>query len=189
MRKLKAKGSEAKRQKKNQIIIGGILIFVMFGSVFGVIVGSFNSDNTNSKIEYNGFEFVKQSNFWVLEIGDLYFMFRYNPNEVQEIETEVKFLNNYYNKPLYISSEDTSATSEIVSNLNQVTLRMQNACLYEESCEGDLPIKTCEDNFIIIQKKNDTRIVQEDNCVFIQGPQENLTRISDEFLFSILGIR
>ena len=190
MKRLKAKSSESKKQRKNQIIIGSILIFVMFGSVFGVIVGSFGADKENSnKVEYNGLEFIKQSNYWILEIGDFNFIFKYNPNEVQEIETEVKFLNNYNGKPLYISSENSGATSELVSNLNQIALRMQNACLNETNCEEDRPTKTCEDNFIIIKENNFTNIIQEDNCVFIQGPQENLTMISDEFLFHILGVR
>jgi len=189
MKRLKAKGSEVKKQKKNQIIISVILIIVMFGSVFGVIVNSFGRKEDNSKVDYNGFEFIKKSNFWLLELGDFDFIFKYNPNEIQEIETEVKYLNNYYNKPLYLSSEHAEATYEIVSNLNQISLRTQNACLNENDCEGDLPTITCEDNFIIIEEKNQTNIIQDNNCVFIQGPQENLTMVSDEFLFHILGIR
>ena len=189
MRKLKSKGSEAKKQKRNQITIGVILIFVMFGSVFGVIVGSFGSKEGNSKIEYNGFKFIKQSNLWILQISDFDFTFKYNPNEVEKIDSELKYLNHYYDKPLYISSENNEATYEIASNLDQITLRMQNACLNETNCKEDLPLKTCEDNFIIIEEKNQTSIIQEDNCVFIQGPKENLTMISDEFLFHILGIR
>jgi len=188
MKRLKAKSSEAKKQRKNQRTIGIILIVVMFGSVFGIIVNSFGS-REDSKIEYNGFEFTRQGNFWALEIGDFDFIFTYNPNEVQEIETEVKFLNNYYRKPLYLSSENSGATSEIVSNLNQISLRMQPACFTESDCENDIPLKTCDDNFIIIEEKNQTNIIQEENCVFIQGPQENLTQISDEFLFNILGVR
>ena len=99
------------------------------------------------------------------------------------------FLNNYAGKPLYISSKDAGATSEIASNLKQIALRMQPACFNESDCGQDIPSKTCEDNFIIIEEKNQTNIIQEENCVFIQGPQENLTQISDEFLFNILGIR
>jgi hypothetical protein len=187
MKRLKAKSSEAKKQKKNQIIIGVILIIVMFGSVFGVIVGSFGKKES-AKTDYNGFEFIKNNNFWILEIGDFEFVFRYNPYQVDEIPANLSFLNNYYNKPLYISSEYPEATYEIASNLEQVTLRMQNACL-EEDCEEDQPTKTCEDNFIIIEEKNETSIIQDNNCVFIRGPQENLTKISDEFLFRVLGVR
>ena len=188
MRRLKPKGSEAKKQKKNQIAIGVILIIVMFGSVFGIFVGS-RGEGGISKVNYNGFKFIKENNFWTLEIGNFNFIFTYNPNEVQEIETEVKYLNNYYGKTLYFSSENSEATYEIISNLDPITLRVQKACLNKSACEGDLPTITCENNFIIIEEKNQTNIIQDNNCVFIQGPKENLTMIGDEFLFHILGIR
>jgi len=188
MRRIKSKYGEAKKQKKRQTTIGVILIIVMFGSVFGVIVGSLGWGDDNSKVEYKGFEFIKQNNLWTLKINDFNFIFRYTPYEVPIINSDVKYLNNYYNKPLYISSDSSEATSEIYVNLDQVVQRMHPACLYEESCKEDEPLKTCEDNFIIIQEKNETNIIQEDNCVFIIGPQENLTQISDVFLFKILGV-
>lgn len=189
MKRIKAKSSEAKKQKKNQLIIGIILIVIMFGSVFGIIVGSLGKEDENKKVNYGDYEFAKQNNFWMLDIVNYNFIFRYNPYEVQEIETEVKYLNNYYGKPLYLSSSNSGATYEIFANLDQVTLRIQNACLNKEECTENRPTKTCEDNFIIIEEKNKTQIIQNDSCVFIQGPQENLTQISDEFLFHILGIR
>lgn len=188
MRKIKSKYAEAKKQKRNQIIIGAILIFVMFGSVFGVVVGSFGRKDDSKKINYNGYEFVKQNNFWVLNIGNFQFVFRYNPNEVEKIDSELKYLNNYYNKPLYISSDSNEATSEIYANLNQIVQRMQSACLEEDECDEDIPDKTCENNFIIIKESNSSRIIQEENCVFIQGAQEDLIKLSDEFLFKILGV-
>ena len=187
MKRLKSKHGESKRQKKNQVIIGVILIIVMFGSVFGIIVNSFG-EKENKKVEYNGFEFVNDNGFWALELGNFEFVFKYNPYEIKEINTEVKYLNNYDNKPLYISSEYPEATYEIASNLDQAVLRIHNACL-EEGCKEDRPTKTCEDNFIIIEEKNETNIIQNNNCVFIQGPKENITQISDEFLFHILGVR
>ena len=66
---------------------------------------------------------------------------------------------------------------------------MQIACLDSAKCPENLPIKTCEDNFIIIEEKNKTAITQENKCIFIQGAKENLTKITDEFLFKVIGIR
>lgn len=189
MRKLKSKHTETKKHRRNQITIGVILIFVMFGSVFGIVVGSFGKENDSKKINYNGYEFIKQNNFWVLNLGDFQFAFKYNPNEVEKIDSELEYLNHYYDKPLYISSENSEATSEIYTNLNQIVQRMQSACLEKEGCEENLPVKTCENNFIIITKSNETKIIQNESCVFIQGAEENLTKISDEFLFKIMGIR
>jgi len=188
MKRIKSKRREAKKQKRNQIIIGSILIFVMFGSVFGILAGSFGKEDT-TKINYNGYEFVNQNSLWFVNIGNFNFAFRYNPYEVEESDSELKYLNNYDNKPLYISSDNNEATSEIYANLNQIAQRIQFACLEKEKCEEDLPVKTCENNFIIIKENNSSEIIQDNNCVFIQGAQENLTKLSDEFLFKIIGIR
>ena len=74
-------------------------------------------------------------------------------------------------------------------NQNQIILRMQLACLEGEECVDDeLVGKTCEENFIIIQEADVTEVVQEDNCVFIRGPAEELTKITDGFLLKIIGV-
>ena len=67
---------------------------------------------------------------------------------------------------------------------------MQKACPEYVNCtDEDLPTKTCEDNFIIIKEGNYSNIIQDENCVFIEGKQEDLVQIVDEFLFKILGIK
>ena len=180
--------SKQNKEKRKQIIVGAILIFVMFGSVFGVIVGSFGKKDNTKKINYNGFEFIKQNDFWFTSDGNLNFVFKYNPKEVAKIDSELMYLDNYYGKPLYIFSESEEAEIEIYRNLNQIVQRMQPACFDGEVCEENWPVKTCEDNFIIIKESNITKIIQNKSCVFIQGRQEDLTKITDEFLFKVLGI-
>ena len=185
MRKIGSKYQEEKRRKRNQLILGFILIFVMFFSVIGYsFQGIVNEDV--EEFNYNGFEFTEQNGFWILNQNNINFIFRYNPNEVPKINSELKNLNNYNGKPLYISSESIEAESEIYTNLFQSVERIQNACL--EECDENLPIKTCEDNFIII-KEGDEKIVQDNNCVFITGEINDLTKLSDEFLFKILEIK
>ena len=145
MRKITSRYKDEKKRKRNLLIVGIVLIIVMFGSVFGVIVGSFGKDKTESKIEYNGYEFFNQNDLWYTSIGNFNFVFKYNPNQTKDIETELKYLNNYQNKPLYIYSEDYSAEVEIYRNLfyqNQIVERIQPACFSSEKCEGDLPVKT-----------------------------------------------
>lgn len=187
MRKITSKRSQRKKDKIKQFVVGGILIFVMLFSVLGyAFLGRENEDV--EKIDYNGFEFVNQNGFWFLDLGDLNFAFKHNPNEVEKIYSSLNYANNYQRKPLYISSESDEAQLEISRNLNQIVQRIQPACLNKYKCEGNWPVKNCTDNFIIIKKDDISKITQEDNCVFINGPQENLTALADEFLFKILGI-
>ncbi|MGD9275796.1 MAG: hypothetical protein PVJ67_01340 [Candidatus Pacearchaeota archaeon] len=177
--------------RRNQIILGVILVIVMFISVAGyAFSGGSKTESSSEKVTYNGFEFINQNGYWFLELGNYNFYFSYNPGEVERISGEINLLNSYSGKPLYIYSEDGFASSEIYRNLfynTRIVQRTQSACL-EEDCDENSPIKTCEDNFIIIKKAEEVKITQEDNCVFIEGPEGNLTQIADEFLFKIMNI-
>ena len=59
---------------------------------------------------------------------------------------------------------------------------------FEVQCEESWPMKNCSNNFILI-KEGEFKVEQENNCVFIEGPKENLTKISDEVLFNIIGVK
>jgi hypothetical protein len=191
MRKIISKQEETRKKKRNQLIVGFALIFIMLLSVLGYSFSGGSESTT--KIKYNGFNFIKQEDFWVLNIENFNFIFKNNPNQVEKINSDLKNLENYYGKPLYMYSENYEAELEIYKNLfyyNQIVQRMQDACLEgnQTDCDETLPVKNCEDNFIIIRERNETKIIQENNCVFIEGKQEELTKITDEFLFKILGI-
>jgi hypothetical protein len=189
MRAIESKKEIEKRNRKNQWIIGGILIVIMLGSTFGIIVNSFGNNNSNTaKVEYNGYKFVNQNDYWTTTIGSYNFIFRYNPTQVEKINSNIAYVNNYSGVPVYISSEDYVSEVEIYQNLGNIVQRFQRACLEEKGCAENIPIKDCANNFIIIRKANESRISQNQSCVFIQGPQENLTAVTDEFLFKILGI-
>ena len=193
MRRIGSKRKERKKQKRNQLVIGGILVLVLFASIFAYAFGGGKGSEEN-KVIYGGYEFIEKNGFWFTEVGNLKFSFRYNPNETEQINSNLNSLESYYDKPLYISSDDMESTSEIYQNLNSITQRMQLACLENEDgeCENedeDIPTKTCEDNFIIIREANVTEVSQENNCVFIKGKIEDLTKITDGFLLNIIGVQ
>ena len=190
MRKITSKKKEEKKQKRNQLIGGLVLISILFVSLVGY---GFGGRSVNQEeISYKGQEFVEQNGFWITKIGDFEFSLRYKPNELDEIDTDLHFLDDYLGEPLYISSDDIESESEIYRNLigqNSIALRMQLACLDGEVCENkELPVKTCDDNFIVIRESSQPKVIQNNNCVFIRGEMENLTRITDGFLLKIIGL-
>jgi hypothetical protein len=191
MRRLNSKHKEAKRQKRNQVIIGSILVFVMFSSVLGYATLNFSQSGedteTSNSVNYNNFEFANQNGFWILNKDNTNFIFKNNPHQVPRINSELNGLEGYNGKPLYISSSNVEASSEIRNNLFRYVLRIQEACLENEVCEGNFPVKSCEDNLIVI-KEGAQGITQKNNCVFIQGEEKDLTKLTDEFLFKVLGI-
>ena len=153
MRKIISRYEEEKRRKRNGWIVGIILTILMIFSVLGYAFNGTGQDN--SGLDYNGFKFINQNGLWILEKEGSYFIFTYSPKEIEISDSQVKNINNYKGKVLYISSENNLAESEIYTNFfyqNQIAQRIQNACLEDEKCEEDLPIKNCEDNFIIIKE-------------------------------------
>ncbi len=201
MRKLESRGTEEKRRKRNQLIIGLILVFVMLISVLGYGFQTQEDPNTDStKVEYNGYTFTADnSGYWLLKIGNADFYFRNNPNEVNASNSVVPLLNSYSGKPLYIYSESQESELELYRNLDNFILRRQYACLdlgnntldtaAAINCSDELPLKTCEDNFLIIEEAIEFDVYSIDNCVFIKGPKNELIKATDEFLFKTLGIR
>jgi len=191
MRRIEIKEQEDKKKKRNQLIVGLILVVLMFVSVAGyAFVGNGSENKINSnKIVYNGFDFYNQNDFWILNNKNPQLIFKYNPEQTKNISVNVNQINDYYNKPLYIFSEDVEAELEIYKNLQGYSQRIQRACVEGNLCNSDIPIKTCEDNFIIIKKSETTNILQDNNCVIIEGAAENLTMIADEFLFRLFKIK
>lgn len=188
IKSIESKEDIKKRQRKNQWIIGGILIFVMLGSTFGIIVDSFGNNSSADKVKYNGYTFLNENGLWTTTIGSSKFTFQYNPTQIERIQTKLNYLTEYSGAPLYISSEDYASEAEIYNNLGKIVQRFQEACLNETNCQQDLPIKDCSNNFIIIKITNESKIYQDQKCVFIEGKQGNITQMTDEFLFWITGI-
>jgi len=191
MRKIISKEAERKKQKKKQFIVSLVLIFVMLSSIVGYSLSGIANQGSTS-IKYNGLKFVYESNYWNVEVEDFQFSFAYNPNQVAELNSSFNLLKNYEGKPLYISSENSQAEAEIYKNLfyqNQIAQRVQYACLENETCDGNLPVKNCEDNFIIIKESENNKVKQENNCIFIEGNKDDLIKLSDSFLFKITGIQ
>lgn len=193
MKKILSKAEEEKKKKRNQVIVGIVLVGLMVLSTIGYALQTSPGGNGNTgqnspdKFSYNGFEFSYLNGIWVM--GN--FAFRYNPSEVPDIGDELKDATYYQGKPLYIYSEHNEAESEIKINLGQISERIQPACPKgaEFNCSENSPVKTCEDNFIIIKKSAETQIRQDNNCVYIEGSDEDIVKLADQFLFKILKIR
>lgn len=173
------------------MIVGVILIFLMFASTLGYAIQSTLGDdpgnvNTGSgNVTYNGYEFSNYNGFWVL--GN--FVFKYNPEQVPDVGSDLKSAQEYQGKPLYIQSVDENARNEIQVNMGQIAQRVQDACLEGTQCASGLPIKSCSDNFITIKESQSNSIRQVDGCVYIEGKKEDLVKLADQFLFKILDIR
>ncbi|MDD5193440.1 MAG: hypothetical protein PHF67_02535 [Candidatus Nanoarchaeia archaeon] len=187
---------QSKKTKRNQLIIGIILILLMTLSTVGYALSTGNSnENSADKIKYNGVNFVKNSEYWYFTLNGQEFATRYNPLEVKNASLGLVYLKlaDYSNEPLYFVGDFPDASYELKRNLYPFALRIQDACITGVNCSMEnLPIKDCySDNIIILKepiKGDKERINQENKCLFINANLENQTIYADAFLFKILGI-
>ena len=195
MKRIISEEEKNRKVKKNQLIVGGVLIFLMIFSTLGFAFSN-RLDINNEKIKYKDIKFIKDSNtgYWNFKINEIDFSTQYNPRETEDIYISNSLtINNYLNKPLYFVGENPEAVSEIARNLNSFVTRTNYACLENEKCSGDFPVKDCsQDNIIIIKdvKENEeNKIYQQENCVFIATNYANQLRYADRFLFGVLGVQ
>ena len=198
IRKIQTKSEMDKKNKKNQIIIGILLVGLMILSSVGyAFVHEDNGIGSTTKSSYNGFSFLKNGEFWGVSISGSTFNFKNLPQDTVNASVSLGSinLNSYSAKPLYLIGSDKSyeAAREIVNNLGTSVLRYQDACLNGTICENpDFPTKECNENLIIFSdvqtssNVNQTRVYTDGSCVYISG---DYALGADAFLYKLLGVK
>jgi len=185
IRRLISRKKRERQEKRKQMVIGIFLLFIMFLSIIGYSIQS--GLGKEKTLTYNGIEFVYTNGFWT--VGN--FAFKYSPEEVPETSANLNDASFYEGLPLYLYSESADAEAEIRVNLRQIANSLLNACP-ESVCNEEAPVISCNEdseNFIIIRKNTKTDIRQENNCVYIEGPEQDLAMLADQFIYKILGVK
>lgn len=187
IRKIKSQEDIEKKRKRNQVILGVSLAFLMLLSTAGFSIMS-RDDITGQKnsLTDSGFEFTREGNYWILSLEGRQFFFQNLPSTVKDVPIEGTYsITEYSGSTVYfVNSND--GTNEILQNIYPSILRYQEACLEGTECSSpDLPVKTCSEKMIISSPEGETRVYKEDNCVYLMG---DVLKSADAFLYKILGI-
>ncbi len=189
MRKILTREERERKEMMNRVIVGLVLVVIMILSTIGYSFYYTGKSNVK-KIEYSGIEFIlKEDDLWHFEINQYEFATVHNPKETENITSFITSnLLSYQGKPLYFSYDsERKGTEEIIRSIGRFVARIQYVCLDE--CEGDLPIKNCSENIIIIKEAGENLIKQEDNCVYVLAKEGDILKVSDAFIFRILGLK
>ena len=188
IRKIQTQEDRDRRAKRNKIIISLLIVFLLGLSSLGYAIMSQEDSTQANTVTYGGLKFTNSNGLWTTTINQKQFYFTYLPAELENVSISGNYsLESYYQKPVYIVNINPALNS-LMYILQDISLRMQEACLSGESCtKVDLPNKTCQDNIIIFSEKNmnKTSIVKVDNCVFIYG---NFYEGADKMVYKLLNI-
>ena len=195
LKKILTQEEKARRSRRNQILVGGVLIVLMIVSTLGYSLMSGDGNNSGDRVTELGINFVRDGGLWKIVINGaragvpseegIVFGFQYLPSEIGDVFVSGDYdFGDYNGKVLYFVN-GSEGSSEILNNLGRYVLRYQSACLNGTICGGDLPLKSCDDNLIIFESGNETSVWKEDNCVHIVGDG---VRGADAFLYKALKI-
>lgn len=191
MRKIKSQRDIEKEKRKNQIIIGLVLVFLMVFSSIGYALMSVNSDDSQGETaRYGNLEFIQQNGYWNLPYSDRILFFDFLPNELGKISIDENIsITDYFEKEVYFvgfEDQNSVALQKIAASLQGIATRMQEACLEGLECSNsDLPTKTCQDHLIIYTDSSQNSVTKTENCVYING---EIVKTSDAFVYRLFNI-
>ena len=193
MRKLESKEHRAKKDKKKKYILGALLIFITFGSVFGVIVSFMGQGQKAPKaITYHGTVFSPNGTLYTFKWNGGLFGISQAPTNLENLTYSINISKNIYSfsgSPVYIESRDFSPYQELANNLQNTALRVQQACTNASTCfDSTFPIKDCSNNVIVVKTAPQNKIYQNNSCIYIEGNQADLLSLTDVTILKLLGI-
>lgn len=173
-----------RKERRNKIVLGLLSAFIMIISVIGFAL---NLRGGNSNVKEGGFWnfYVKLGN-QKLQLKTLFL-----PNETGDVKIKyAPTIGDFINKKYYFysSSELREESFRALSYLSYISI-LREACLKDYPCyNSELPLKDCNENFIVFIKSNDTEIDRKSECIILKGNRTNIDKTIDKFLYIIFKI-
>ena len=167
-----------------------IAIMVMSG------IGYMAGENSDEIIDYKGIRFSKVQSGWLTYSGDKQVILFNNPNDLEGIDIVGVSLNELNSAiKIYVSSNPEDNLGLYLKGfqfniLNNLKPMKVNACYEDNERCADLPLKDCSDASsnikVILIKKGESLVEYENNCLLIQGQDEELLKYIDKLVLEML---
>lgn len=187
-----------KKQKSNKtrLFLPIFIALIMITSILGFM----HSPDTEQQYKYNGHLFTQTDKGWVTYVNNRPLSLAYDPQSLESISIDDISLSELN------SAQKTYLSTNPEDNLNQVALynfqqniipllstRLVTSCTVDIPKCSEKPIKTCEDasddvKVVILESSNQTAVKYKDNCLIIQGKNQNLTQATDKLTLKLWGI-
>ena len=180
--------------KKNVKILWAVFILViMVSSVIGFM---YQPDETNEindgSVSYNGFKFVNNNDLWILEKDGQSYYFTNLPEDVKGIEIPQILIQNQKQYFMY-DYKDLQNNLGVISEKLRLVLSgkgvtVVNACIKEEDCPADWPIKDCSNDGFYFKISNESKVYKENKCYVLQGSLSDINKEVDKINYIIFGV-
>lgn len=184
-----------KEKKRSSLPWVVFIIILMIGSTIGYVFSGLQNDNKqNSDLVYNGYTFTQTESGWTFLYNNKIIYVDYLPDEVKDIPLESFPLGN---SKVYLVYKPSEKDNNIDYSLRKVYSVLRGngfntflACSDEQDCP-DIPIVDCENSLspIVLFKKEDLlKTSINGKCLVLEGDAIGLSKASDRFIYSVLGV-
>ena len=185
---------ERRIEKRKQLWMAILLVFLMVASGFGVIIG-----NRASEMRYGKYKFQIKDNHYVTKINDNEIPFYFLPSQVNYINVSSIITNKLKEAFLVMITFDPEEETNLQVievarfDLSQLLGKVVYNGVLTSSLEYDLPILTCANAtlktpVIIFNMSDITSIVDIDNCIYLNARGTEFLRLRDRLLYSYYGV-
>ena len=190
---------EAKRVRRNRIMIGFVTIFIMLGGGLGIFASNIGiNENT---VPYNEHNFELTQRGWELRLNNEMYYFTHHPIEVENINANDEIFDKLKeNDNILLSFDPNSFYFDIISD-SQFYLSEKLGRHGKNIGQGfsnesnyDVPIINCENSdentlVILFKEGEEENIDIENNCIKAYSSyDEGFALIANKILFGKLNI-
>ena len=178
---------------KKQLFLAIFIIGIMISSVIGFVYINPNDTNTNS-FDYNGFKFSldANNNRYNVNVNGANFIFDYDPRELNNIELPNFIIRG---QKYYILTNTTELDSNLDYSINKLRYNLGlleiltfPACINEQECNTNLPIKDCDTDAFYFKKSNINQVSLENKCIIIEGDTLVINQLVDKISLRLSGV-
>lgn len=178
------------------IILGGIMVF----SVFGIMFSSYNSGS--DKTTYGNYEFERTTNGWATEINGKYAEFNYLPSDIEKLNLSREASDVLaQSKAVYITFNPNTRNVQTFELMRfELSMKMAEAAdvypmlgVSEENDEYRQPLVDCRNStptvpVLNLLEGNETRAYLDGNCIIVEADRYSAPAMKDRLLYALLGI-
>jgi len=185
---------ERKLEKRKQIWMAAILVFLMVASGFGVIIGS-----RASEMRYGDYKFQTVDNRYVTNINGQEIPFYFLPSQIENLNLSSAVTNKLreaFFMMISFNPEDTANLQVIEVARFDLSIHLGKMVyngVLKEAIDYELPIITCENAtlqtpVIVFNVSDKTSIDDVDNCIYLNARGTDFLALRDRLLYSYYGV-
>jgi len=181
--------NRSKKIKGKKILLPLFICFIMVTSILGYM-----SSYSKEKIKYKEYKFSKIDNGYLTYVKGNKIILVNNPNELEDYDININLneLNSAQKIYLSINPKDNLFLGYLQNNIFPFLIpRIVVSCYEDNEDCVNLPLKDCKDateniKVILVKRSKNSKFYYKDNCLVIQGYQEDINKFVDKLTLELL---